>query len=631
MKLIPKWQQGGQFMPLFAKYNSIQMPQSSFQQSAPAPSRSKSEDSIKGKITEDKLFGLLNSADTLPNETQAIYSLITQLYDSVSTFGSLSTAESLSDEYAKVITQIKIANFNKKEYDKAYSEVQKNNGLSEIAVTVDGKIVAYNKDEKVIPVNVKEYFNNPSKYQPLTNSNLLYLRAHNPEYIDNNLIFDTIQNGIGMEKIHSMIQSRLGSLGTTEQNLSGYSIKQQENIKLGLQVLDEASQKEISSGMTIDGLYKSKIINKDQKQQALSALNYIYESLPENAKTILKLHSGNMEDPTQGAKSLIGTLITSRLNESKLIDNDLQSNLNVDGAKKEGTSESSLGKMELNTASNFIAGRGQAETFTINPGTIMATQVNATTLPLVKKDGTPLGAGCSLQEISEGQYNGILDWNNVSMGGRHINPTYFNQVLVNDGQIRSIDFPVDANGNPDLRPTTIEAKQKADQLMQQAKIDINDPISRANNSETINQILQEVGLNAAYDSQGNIVAGNWRRFGVMNGTADEKTLGVDFLESPYLLEEITDESRIDAILQNLEAKTKIVPDFDKNDWGWLEFGYDRLLEGTIWIPLNVNYFSAQAGSGEKMTVSQGNQLQELQLMHDKKEQLMHSYNNPGQI
>jgi len=41
------------------------------------------------------------------------------------------------------------------------------------------------------------------------------------------------------------------------------------------------------------------------------------------------------------------------------------------------------------------------------------------------------------------------------MGGRHIDSSYLNQVLVEDGNIRSIDFPVDENGNPDLRPTTI--------------------------------------------------------------------------------------------------------------------------------------------------------------------------------
>jgi len=45
----------------------------------------------------------------------------------------------------------------------------------------------------------------------------------------------------------------------------------------------------MSNEITIDGLYKSKMLTKSQAQSAERALQHIYTTLPENAKTLIKL------------------------------------------------------------------------------------------------------------------------------------------------------------------------------------------------------------------------------------------------------------------------------------------------------------------------------------------------------
>lgn len=628
MKLIPKKQKGGSFLSLFADYTPLQVNQPQEQKGSSSNTTKSTDD--KGKLTEKDLFTLLKDVNGLPNEMKQLVSDIQTMYQDVSLFGNDFGSSNIANLYAQNIYKLKHANFNKEEYDKSYKEVEKNEGLNEYAVSSSGKVIVYDKDKNMTQVSVSEFLQNANNYQALTNSNLLWLRAHDPQFVNNNQIFDITNNGIGLNKIDELIRKRMSDLGTSESTSTGYTAKTNGKIMQGIQVLEDAAAQQVAQQgqMTLDGLYKTKVITKDQQQQAQVALKYIYQTLPDNAKAILQLRSGNSENPTQGALELIGNMIMSRTSNSQIIESTYQEDLNIDGTKK---ANKSLDDEDINIAQQWLRGYGNKEQFTINPGTNLATLVQSNAMQLVKKDGENLGTNCTLQEVSKGQFGGILDWNNVTMGGRKVDSTYFNQVMVEDGMVRSIDFPVDENGNPDLRPTTLEAKRKFDELCVSAGIDINDPQSRAQHSDEINQILEQVGLNAAYDSQGNIVSGNWKRFAVMQGIADNRALSIDPLDdSNHLLKEITDENRIDNLIQTIQDKTDVKKlQFDKND-RWLEGGYDMLMEGTIWIPVNVNDWNAAAGSGATISDKLGLEREQRQQTMDREDELMRQWKNPGQ-
>lgn len=45
--------------------------------------------------------------------------------------------------------------------------------------------------------------------------------------------------------------------------------------------------------------------------------------------------------------------------------------------------------------------------------------------------------------------------------------------------------------------------------------------------------------------------------------------------------------------------------FDKNNWGWLEGSYNQFYKGTVWIPVDESYISAQVGTKGTFTKNTG--------------------------
>lgn len=634
MRLIPKKQNGGTFMSFFADYAAMNPPESSIGEPAKGSSRG-SGSSEKGKLTEKDIMSMLGQLDGLPNEMQEIAASLKYMYQEAELFGSDGIDPTqMASLYADNMFRVKMANFNKKEYDKAYKEVEKNDGLNEAAITTGGQVLVYGKeDKKLKPISIEEYKKHPDQYTPpISNSNLLWLRAHSPQMVNDNTVFETISNGIGLNKVDQLIKQRLSSLGSDTSSLEEPVSKKNKEILAGANVLNQLSQSE-QAGLGLDGMYKAKIITKTQYNQAMQAINYIFSTLPKNAQALLLLQSPDSDNLVKGVQELIANKVLSQTSSIRDVSLDYQENINVDGSKKDSKSgNKGLLDEDINAAQMFLAGYGNKESFMINPGTNIATVVYTNAMQLVKKDGTNLGANSTLQEASEGQFGGILDWNKVMMGGRKINPANFNQVFISDGMVRKIDFPVDENGNPDLSPVTLEAKKKADAIFKDMGINLDDETSVAANYEKINAVLQQLGLSAAYNSKGELVSGNWATFAIMNGTADERVLSMDSLDDEGdLLREVTDESTINGLLQAIQQSTKQDNiDFDKND-SWWEGHYDRFLEGTIWIPLNSNYHNAMMGSGKEMSGALNLELEERQRKMDAQNQLRMRYQDPGQL
>ena len=292
---------------------------------------------------------------------------------------------------------------------------------------------------------------------------------------------------------------------------------------------------------------------------------------------------------------------------------------------KEKTSSEKTGKAvgsetELNTAAKWALGFGNSETIVINPGTSLSRMVNSITMPLVKANGDPLGANSTLQQATEGQYGAILDLTNVTMGMNRIDPAFFNQVVLQDGKISSIDFPCRIVGGrvvPDLSKATTAKKVKADQILKAKGIDVHNQESIKKNYGIINQVYQQLGLPAAYNSDGSLDSNTWRRFGVINASTDGRVLGEDAITEG--LSEITDDYKVDNIVSIMQANNK---DYTfSHSW----FGSDTLYQGTIWIPVKPEINSALAG--EKMKVGEVMDIESRQQAPQIQEQLKSKLTN----
>lgn len=607
---IPKYQQGGGFESLFTIYKPIQ---TETPRRAAAPSRrsesKEKDDSDKGKLTEKDLFSMLKDLDGLPNEMQTLVSSLTNTLRIAKITGQ-DDINDLTTTYLTNLYKLKQAKYNRDLFKETYDRAVENNSLNDIAITLNGSVLALDKDQKIVAMRPEEWVQakQSGEYQALTNSNLLWYRSQHPEYVNNNKVLQIVENGIGLETVHKMIKDRFRELGSTETGSETFIPKEAAK---GQQIIEQMLQ------YGPEGYYKisSELTQTDQRQVD-ATLAYIYSTLPANARTRLALETS---DGTQkSAQSIIGAMIFGTLDsKTKYSAQYIGTEEKLSGKGKKGSDDS----LDMNTAMKWLAGYGNKESFIVNMGSSSSYLVQSSTMPLVKMNGDYLGVNSTLQQVSEGQYSSILDLRSASMGMKLVDPSAFGQVLLSDGKISSIDFPcIEQNGvvMPDLSRDTRVKKENADAQIRQKGISLTDPRSIQQNYATINQIYQANGLPAAYNSDGTLITTGWRRFGVINGKASNKALGMGQFDSNSLLQEDNDDNSV----QNYINITKD-ESWDDNNWFWN--GTDHLYKGTIWIPVQVNYHSAAASM--KMRANEAQELEQRQQALD----MQNQYTKPPQI
>ena len=607
---MPKYQQGGSFESLFTIYKPIQTetPRRASASSRKSESKEK-DDSDKGKLTEKDLFSMLKDLDGLPNEMQTLVSSLTNTLRIARVTGQ-DDINDLATTYLTNLYKLKQAKYNRDLFKETYDRAVENNSLNDIAITLNGSVLALDKDQKIVAMKPEEWVQakQSGEYQALTNSNLLWYRSQHPEYVNNNKVLQIVENGIGLETVHKMIKDRFRDLGKTETGSETFIPK---DAAKGQQILEQMLQ------FGPEGYYKiSTDLTQTDQRQVEATLAYIYNTLPANARTRLALETA--DGSQKSAQSIIGAMIFGTLgSKTKYSAQYIGTDEKLSGKGKKGSDDS----LDMNTAMKWLAGYGNKESFIVNMGSSSSYLVQSSTMPLVKMNGDYLGVNSTLQQVSEGQYSSILDLRSVSMGMKLVDPSAFGQVLLSDGKISSIDFPcVEQNGvvMPDLSQQTRVNKEKADALIRQRGINLTDPNSIKQNYATINQIYQDNGLPAAYNSDGTLITTGWRRFGVINGKASNKALGMRQFDGNSLLQEDNDDNSV----QNYINITKD-ENWDTNNFLWN--GVDHLYKGTIWIPVQVNYHSATANM--KMSANEALELEQRQQTLD----MQNQYTKPPQI
>ena len=592
MKVTPKHQKGGNLDAFFTTYVPVQI-QAPNQTSSQQRSSGNSQSSEKGKLTEKDFFDMLKDIDGLPNEMNAIVGNLMNTFR-LSTLTGVDPGD-LATTYLSNLYKVKVASQNKAAYDKAVEQANKNGSMAEPAISMDGKLVVQNADGKITTVSLSNYFENKDQYAPLTVSNLANLRAYSPELAYNPEVFNIITNSMGFESFQELLSKVTQTLGSSEYTRSGmFSSDGQASKGLELlMTLGKDDRLQAMGSVTAEGLYKYKVIDKTQLQQINSMLSYITSVLPDRAKTWAAFKMGT-SDNNKATRDLVFQYLLSGNSQQHTIDVDYQGSMEkVTGNKSKG--DATTDDIVQNTATKWLRGLGVQNVFTINPGTNYATQVLANTLPLTDSDKKYLGANSVLQQATQGEYAGILDFNSASMGMQRIDPSNFGKIVLTDGKISSIDFPSkvldDGTIVPDLSTQTSEAKQAADREIKQLGIDLSSISSISANYKAINDIYAKHGLEPAYNPDGT-PTNNWTRFGVINASASNNALGMDQFDSNELLQPINDDAVVDNLLQVTKEEN-----YDTNNFLWN--GVDHFYRGTVWVPVNVSYVAASANSGIK--------------------------------
>ena len=195
---------------------------------------------------------------------------------------------SSSNSVAKLIQLRRFANqikSSKQLYDKALSHLETTNTGDDYAMTTDGKVYVTETDEDgniiLNTVKIDTLKDNLDKYSPLTNEQLLHIRNNNKKYAFNESMLRDAGSAVGMEDVVSDITSVISKFGkkntSTYQNLS-------ESVAKGMEYLFKIN---IESSVA----YQDIVEDGEKKKDVSAAIKYIYSSLNNNAKNVLKLHA----------------------------------------------------------------------------------------------------------------------------------------------------------------------------------------------------------------------------------------------------------------------------------------------------------------------------------------------------
>lgn len=606
MKVIPKHQKGGSmFDQFFTTYTPVQIeaPRQTVQQQR---SSGASQSSEKGKLTEKDFFEMLKDIDGLPNEMNAI---VTNLMNTFQ-LSALTEADpgDLATTYLQNLYQVKIASQNKDTYDKAVEQANKNGALAEPAISIDGKLVVQdNSNGKVTTLSLDNYFQNRDHYTPLTVSNLANLRAYSPEFAYNPEVFNIINNSVGFESFQSLIKQAAQALGNTEYTRNGmFSAEGDASKGLALlQTLRNDDRVQAMGSVTAEGLYKYKIIDKNQLGQIDALTDYMLAVLPDNAKTWAAFKLGT-SDKNAATRKLIVSYLTSGSTISHTFDIDYQGSMEkVTGNKSKENKEDSDGtKMTFLTAlQNGYGGRN--ETRTLNFGNNTSFNVTGTAYGASQGIDNKVITNSTLENLlAQTGIAGITNSNSITFGDNIVNSNQLNKIAIeNTGGFWAV-LPCIKEGNT-VTPN-FELINKFDKLVQEVINETGDNSTPDQKWELLEKKLQnEPELQELLTMSGKIDPSKVSAFYIVDGLASDRNFTFKNSDgsnlsgnSNPLIWSTNNQADIDYFKATTGEK-----DFDEDSmWpgDWLGM-YDTLYKSKVFIPIQTNNrLAAVIFSGQKI-------------------------------
>ena len=608
-----RYQQGG--LAPFMVYTPATMggetSMSSSIEGATTSSSGSSKSSDKGKETLDLIKSLFSaiSEKGLPSDVNLLYQSLNGVMERAKAFGQDMSTEDLAGLYLQQMNNLSKIQYFKKEYDQAKTLVQNNKGLNEVAITPNGQYVVQDPETGKIAYTSNPDFNK-QKVIPVTNGQLLQLRAlANPLAFDTNYI-QIASNGVGIEKISEYLKGIIPALKQNVVKQDSYVSKQ---IAKGLEALENAPE----------GDYKRTITDKNSLIQVQQALKFVYSSLPENMKAAIRLHA---KETGSDVEDYISSLIGAQISYQYI---DQYSSAN-------GGSGSGSGAGGLNTDMTpeiaFALGMGDRQDFVMADKTMDGMRIKTNSMPITDENHHNL-PNATLENVSRGSYGGQYDQENITMGGVKISTTGMNDVLITGGRIYSAELPIDLQAQrdgiirPDLRfLSKIEA---AEEDVRKAGITKRDNLTNQQ-AQIINKIYSNHQLPIVYDQTagGPRLNSRYQRFAIMHGQATASAFQGDMTFNNSV-EKISNKNERD----QFETTMKIARGDDKysisdghgiGSWRW---GEDDIYRGTIFIPMNSNILSALAGTGYKANPSEYMTIDALQQQRD--EALRLNYRSAG--
>ncbi len=623
--MIFKFQQGGATPPFVAYQPVIVSDKRTTATQEEVLAAKATKESESGKLSSKDLYTMLKEKlKGLPNDVNIAMNQLQQLEQLTSMDFDGSFTQNIESKYLSTLQTMNQLSFSREQYDKALDNVKSNGGLNEAAIDQYGQVYMTNgKDYKLMsPEEAKQ-----SGWKQMTNQDLLYLRANDPSLSGKDAILNVVNNGIGIDKVTEYIQKCIQGLGASKSEENLYANVNAGTILKGLNDFKQAVAQSGNYDATVQDLYSGKLMTKDSAEQAQQALTYIYRSLPNNMKSLLKTRTkGGTDDE---ALAMIGQLVSSKTSPEKSFELKLEDTA-LDYQEKSGKGDKdshSIEGLSMSPVDMLQAGYGQKNEFTIQTaaGASNGIQIPTVQMPITKK-GEGIGMA-SLSDVASSDYAGYLDFSNAFMGDVQIPQAGMQNIAIDGTALYTAYLPLDMqyfNDTGQKRPDIAmlgRYKQAQEEIRQ---LGTKDP-------GQINAIYKNHNLPVMYGPNGDVLT-NYIKFGIVNGTALDNAFGDEAKVADYL-SETTDKNTIANTLNILNKgrgeKNKV--EYDEKSW-WDSISpvfndYTHVYKGTIFMPINDDYFTYSAAAGSKPTTAQAEMIEARQQAANK----TRNYVNPGQL
>lgn len=591
--MIFKFQQGGTTPPFVAYQPVIVSDKRTTATQEEALAAKATKESESGKLSSKDLYTMLKEKlKGLPNDVNIAMNQLQQLEQLTSMDFDGSFTQNIESKYLSTLQTMNQLSFSREQYDKALDNVKSNGGLNEAAIDQYGQVYMTNgKDYKLMsPEEAKQ-----SGWKQMTNQDLLYLRANDPSLSGKDEILNVVNNGIGIDKVTKMIQDSIGNLGTNSNSETAYATTQQGQLIQGLNDFIKAAQETGQYDASIEDLYKAQIINKTQASQASQAIAYIYKTLPQNAKSLLKTRTEGGTD--KEALNLVSTLVLSKTSTEKSFTADLEGGPTKKSMSKDanaGSKDDTELKTSLPLQVMQDMGGADIAPVTIDKGDGVQMSVYGSFFSAINdKKGEPI-VNTSLQNMlaQSGLQDIVKNARSITFGDQKLTPEQLSKITYNNTGVVRADLPVNEDGTVKLS------------VLDDFNAAMNEIKGLGNASkEQVEAIKAKYHLDQYLKDDGTPDPKHTAPFMLTEGYTTEKN-GIEDTAYVKHIKNPTDD-QIQLIKDSLTVgtgKDAKVPDIDTFDWynPFDYFGTENIYKATVYIPISNNVGAAVRGGNQNL-------------------------------
>lgn len=568
--MIFKFDQGGWIPPL-ASYTPVIVSD----KRVPTTTQETSSKSDEG-LSNKEIFSMIKDRfKGLPSDQQAVMAKLAPIFAPTNIWDPSTTA-STESKYLQALNAMANLDFNLNQYDKAYEIARANNSLNEAAITTTGQVYCVNiTDKNDYKLMTPQQLKNQSKYTPITNQDLLYLRANIPTMAFNNQLTSTVSTSTSMKQITDTIKATIANLGNSSQDTTTYATAPSGTVIIGMQTIKQLLESQTGQiDPTLQDLYKHNEKSSDQLKQAQHALKWLYRQLPENQKALIMLKTDN--GTGEEAIQLMYELVAASLSDSMTSDWSLVGGPTFKAISK----QSNAGKVTDNTEmkSNFLTnvmlgqGAAQRELITLDVGEGSQLNVFGDFYNQIQteKDNTPITNTSMADMLAKSGLQRITkNLHAITFGDKKVSMEQLNNISYNNTGCVRANLPVNQDGTVKL-----EVLDNFNNAMNEIKL-------AGDNKAMIKSIISKYKLDSYIDSNGNTNPKTCAPFIVTEGYTNENVVKAD--GSKFIKKVNLNEDQIQLINDSINStRDKKAAKFNIDEW------FTDTYKAAIYIPITNN-------------------------------------------